>query len=53
MQKNLDHQKWKAEIWKGFDEKARKNEEPFIKAVQKISKRQKSDIEKLIKNLEN
>lgn len=52
MQKNLDHQKWKAEIWKGFDEKARKNEEPFIKAVQKISKRQESDIEKLIRNLD-
>lgn len=51
LKKNLDHEMWKKELWKAFDEKALKNEDPFIKAVRKFSRKQKSDIEEKIKGL--
>lgn len=52
IKQNREHEEWKAKIWHGFNEKALRQEEPFIKSIQKISAKQKADIEKKIKGIE-
>lgn len=52
IKQSMEHEEWKAKIWNGFNSKALRQEEPFIKSIQKIAARQKSDIGKEIERLE-
>lgn len=53
LMKQLEKEQWKEKLWTMFDTKAKSKEAGFVIAVKKIAKRQKSDIEKLLRKNQN
>jgi HK97 family phage portal protein len=53
LKKNREISKMKEKLWYGFDQKAKSKEPSFVVAVQKIARKQASDILAKIKNEEN
>lgn len=53
LMKQLEKEQWKEKLWTMFDTKAKSKEAGFVIAVKKIAKRQKNDIEKLLRENQN